>query len=342
VYGGDVAYLHSDAQNSVVAMSDAAGNWTERRAYKPFGEQSHTEYQGGVTPIAGDAHGYIGERFDVDAGLQYLNARYYDTRLGLFTQADWFDVRMAGVGTNRFAYSGNDPINLMDPSGNSWRETWDAVKDDLSNTFSRDPERRRAARDYHSERREANARGYSNRDFHRNRGGNTMPGYGENSFRGGPEVSSMQMMPVPTVFDDLWNPLGPQAGCTTACFKKPNHSAAGTPYPKFSTTRAYKDGTTGTYAHIKRGHGYRPDFKFKGKNGKGMWRKGTNRNNFKVYARQAWKNGTRVNVDKVNVTTMRIKTNRAVGRDSYGNRTNTYEVVLDRAGSVRTMYPVKR
>ena len=33
VYGGDVAYLHSDAQNSVVAMSDAAGNWTERRAY---------------------------------------------------------------------------------------------------------------------------------------------------------------------------------------------------------------------------------------------------------------------------------------------------------------------
>jgi RHS repeat-associated protein len=120
VYGGDVAYLHSDAQNSVVAMSDAAGNWTERRAYKPFGEQSHTEYQGGVTPIAGDAHGYIGERNDTDAGLQYLNARYYDTRLGLFTQADWFDVRMAGVGTNRFAYSGNDPINMMDPSGNCW------------------------------------------------------------------------------------------------------------------------------------------------------------------------------------------------------------------------------
>jgi RHS repeat-associated protein len=99
-------------------MSDAAGNWTERRAYKPFGEQSHTEYQGGVTPIADDTHGYIGERFDVDAGLQYLNARYYDTRLGLFTQADWFDVRMAGVGTNRYAYSGNDPINMMDPSGN--------------------------------------------------------------------------------------------------------------------------------------------------------------------------------------------------------------------------------
>ena len=120
VYGGDVAYLHSDAQNSVVAMSDAAGNWTERRAYKPFGEQSHTQYKSGVTPIAGDAHGYIGERNDTDAGLQYLNARYYDTRLGLFTQADWFDVRMAGVGTNRFAYSGNDPINLMDPSGNGW------------------------------------------------------------------------------------------------------------------------------------------------------------------------------------------------------------------------------
>lgn len=58
------------------------------------------------------------EELDAGAGLQYLNARYYDPELGLFLQPDWFEVTMAGVGTNRFSYSFNDPVNLRDPSGN--------------------------------------------------------------------------------------------------------------------------------------------------------------------------------------------------------------------------------
>jgi len=47
----------------------------------------------------------------------YLNARYYDPTLGLFLQPDWFEVTKQGVGTNRYAYNANDPINQMDPSG---------------------------------------------------------------------------------------------------------------------------------------------------------------------------------------------------------------------------------
>lgn len=60
-----------------------------------------------------------GERYDEDAGLQYLNARYYDPELGRFIQPDWFEVTEPGVGTNRYAYSFNDPVNLMDPGGNA-------------------------------------------------------------------------------------------------------------------------------------------------------------------------------------------------------------------------------
>jgi hypothetical protein len=52
------------------------------------------------------------------AGLHYLNARYYDPELAMFIQPDWFEVTRAGVGTNRYAYSGNDPVNLRDPGGN--------------------------------------------------------------------------------------------------------------------------------------------------------------------------------------------------------------------------------
>lgn len=50
----------------------------------------------------------------------YLNARYYYPTLGLFIQPDWFEVTKQGVGTNRYAYSANDPVNARDPSGNLW------------------------------------------------------------------------------------------------------------------------------------------------------------------------------------------------------------------------------
>lgn len=36
----------------------------------------------------------------------------------IFLTPDWWDPTQPGVGTNRYAYSGNDPINRMDPSGN--------------------------------------------------------------------------------------------------------------------------------------------------------------------------------------------------------------------------------
>ena len=62
-----------------------------------------------------------GERYDDASGLQYLNARYYDPRLGMFIQPDWWEVTKKGVGTNRYSYSFNDPVNMSDPKGN---QTW--------------------------------------------------------------------------------------------------------------------------------------------------------------------------------------------------------------------------
>lgn len=40
----------------------------------------------------------------------------------LFTSPDWFDPTQPGVGTNRYSYSGNDPINRSDPSGNAYAQ----------------------------------------------------------------------------------------------------------------------------------------------------------------------------------------------------------------------------
>ena len=111
--GAEAHYLHRDHRGSVRSITDATAALVEERRYRPFGEIAWSS--GGVTPD--ETIGFIGERFDSDAGLQYFNARYYDPRLGFFIQPDWFEVTAPGVGTNRYSYSFNDPVNLRDPGG---------------------------------------------------------------------------------------------------------------------------------------------------------------------------------------------------------------------------------
>jgi RHS repeat-associated protein len=60
---------------------------------------------GGLAIAAPETKGFIGTRFDDTSGLQYLNARYYDPKLGMFIQPDWWEMTKEGVGTNRYSYS---------------------------------------------------------------------------------------------------------------------------------------------------------------------------------------------------------------------------------------------
>ena len=110
-----VSPLHRDALGSVRAVTGGAGLKAERALYRAFGEEASTRFD---LSVAMETKGFIGERYDADAGLQYLNARYYDPKLGLFLQPDWWEVTWAGVGTNRYSYSFNDPVGASDPSGN--------------------------------------------------------------------------------------------------------------------------------------------------------------------------------------------------------------------------------
>ncbi len=113
---GTQSLLARDHLASVLLVTDATGLAARTTSYIPYGEIADETVLNAA--VETESKGFIGERYDADAGLQYLNARYYDPALGLFIQPDWFEVTMRGVGTNRYMYSGGDPVNGSDPGGN--------------------------------------------------------------------------------------------------------------------------------------------------------------------------------------------------------------------------------
>lgn len=81
-----VSTLHRDALESVRAVTNAAGLKAERSLFRPFGEEAATRFD---LATAVETKVFIGQRMDADAGLHYLNARYYDPKLAMFIQPDW-------------------------------------------------------------------------------------------------------------------------------------------------------------------------------------------------------------------------------------------------------------
>ena len=103
------SWLHRDHLASIRKITNASGTVAEATAYKPYGKQTGAELTQSKT--------FIGEKWDPETGLMYLNARYYDPVLARFVTPDDWDPLLLGVGTNRYAYAGNDPVNKSDQNG---------------------------------------------------------------------------------------------------------------------------------------------------------------------------------------------------------------------------------
>jgi RHS repeat-associated protein len=114
--GVDIYYVHTDHLNTPCRVSRPTDNsivwrWTS----DPYGN--------GFVDEDPDADGapfpynlrFPGQYYDVETGLVYNGARYYDQQSGRYAQSD--PIGLAGGSYSTYAYADGNPITNIDPDG---------------------------------------------------------------------------------------------------------------------------------------------------------------------------------------------------------------------------------
>lgn len=126
-------YLRDHLASTSYALSDE-GDSVAQVAYKPYGTEipNNDEWQSYYNSL-GDkkahkvSYRYTGHYSDVDTGLYYAGARYYDSRLGRFISPDNYFLEApeecvrSPIECNLYSYARNNPLKYMDPTG-KWTE----------------------------------------------------------------------------------------------------------------------------------------------------------------------------------------------------------------------------
>lgn len=120
-------YVYSDHLGSTTALTNSSGDPIgEPTRYLPFGG-----YRGTVPTQTITDQGFTGHKHNDDIGLIYMNARYYVPYINRFASADTIVPNTEDPQSlNRYAYTRNNPLKFIDPSGHCW-----GIFSGLRNTF---------------------------------------------------------------------------------------------------------------------------------------------------------------------------------------------------------------
>ena len=108
--GGGTYYLTYDQVGSLRVIANASGNVIKRIDYDSFGNIINDTNPSFTVPF-----GFVGGFHDREAGLIRFGFRDYDPDVGRWSAKD--PILFAGGDTDQYGYCLNDPINLIDPSG---------------------------------------------------------------------------------------------------------------------------------------------------------------------------------------------------------------------------------
>ncbi len=112
-------FIATDNLSGSNVVTSSTGTQEELTDYYPFGgirlDDKATSYT--------EQRKYIGQEYDADTGLNYLNARYYNGTTGRFLSEDpmfWDNKQDVSnpQGLNSYSYSNDNPIIYNDPTGN--------------------------------------------------------------------------------------------------------------------------------------------------------------------------------------------------------------------------------
>ena len=108
-------YQTADSLGTTVIIMEASGLVVENNRTLPYGE----EWQ--PTVESGNEHKFTSYQRDGESGLDYAGARYYENTRGRLNSPDKGPMKLRILATlNRYSYVGMDPVNITDPSGNTW------------------------------------------------------------------------------------------------------------------------------------------------------------------------------------------------------------------------------
>jgi RHS repeat-associated protein len=111
--GTALSYLHADGLGSVIRQTSATGSVTLTRTYDAWGNMQTGASTGG--------YAFTGREWDLETGLYYYRARYYDPKIGRFISEDPIGFR---GGVNFYPYAQQNPALRSDPSGLRTCVTW--------------------------------------------------------------------------------------------------------------------------------------------------------------------------------------------------------------------------
>jgi RHS repeat-associated protein len=106
-------YQYGNHLDSVGMELDETGEIISYEEFHPYGTSAYRAASSAVD-VSPSRYRYTGKERDEETGLGHHGVRYYASWLGRWTAADPIGL---GDGVNRFAYAGNDPLGLHDPSG---------------------------------------------------------------------------------------------------------------------------------------------------------------------------------------------------------------------------------